>query len=101
MNKGNIPIPPIEISLTEIQRFAAEKRLRLTCIECASNQWEVSGNDNALSIGLPVQVPSQPFVLPTPQLPLVVMICMNCGSPRFFVKQVILDWSSAREAGRG
>lgn len=37
------PAPQAQITLEELQRFAAAKKLRAECVECGATKWEVIG----------------------------------------------------------
>ena len=75
----------------DLMRFFAAKNLRPMCPECGLNDWTFSGLDRgAPAFMLVEELPGARSI--DNHLPVVMLICNNCGHLRCFHKNVILTW---------
>jgi hypothetical protein len=84
-----VPVPSSIITEDELKRFLQAKNIKGVCMECGANEWTSDGEDGSNLPVLPIQGGSPAIGA---SVPLLILICSNCGNTKIFDRTVILRW---------
>ncbi|MGF1610237.1 MAG: hypothetical protein ACFCUQ_12630, partial [Kiloniellales bacterium] len=77
-----------------ILKFLKARRAGGACPSCATNEWSIATTGTSNTAQLPIGQ-EHGFQIPPVHIPLVVLICKNCGFIRAHSKKLIDQWAEA------
>lgn len=86
---------PIPISADDLFEYMKAKKVDVSCPRCPSTDWQMMETDGSRGVALPVL--GGDGVITAAILPVLPIICRNCGFLWPVARQKIEEWMALRE----
>lgn len=92
------------ITMAQLMEFMKDRHVVEECPQCGQNNWSrmpftpTTGSiDNASGVGLSTLTDTSSMDPAGTYLPMLALLCLNCGYLRQFVWAVVEEWKKGRE----
>ncbi|WIG56152.1 MAG: hypothetical protein OJF61_001940 [Rhodanobacteraceae bacterium] len=88
--------------MATLMEFMADRHVAAECPQCGQDNWarapmtpETKSIDNAVGVGLPM-IDDRSVLSVHSYIPMLALLCLNCGYLRQFAWGVVEDWKKER-----
>lgn len=83
-----------ELKFNEIVRYLVDKKIHSNCTSCGLTdpQWTIQAEDRENGQGIAMTMSISGHNITMSGLPMVPLICQNCGYIKFYSAEMILEW---------
>ncbi|WP_155394083.1 hypothetical protein [Xanthomonas albilineans] len=94
MNHSNKPTP---ISADDLLAFMKAKNVNLQCPRCPATDWQMVESEESRGVALPVL--GDDGVTKSDILPIMPIVCRNCGFVWAVARQRVQEWMEEKNPG--